>query len=112
MRTLALASPLSIAPDARVPNRWQVVRSRDAHVENLLEYTCARMMGEHCKMLPAAHPVSALEIISGAPPASLSPPTHRRHCMRAAAACGLQPADTISKVNASLAGDQPQGGRP
>ena len=82
VRTLALVSPLSIAPDARVPNRWQVVRSRNALVENLLEYTCARMMGEHCKILPAAHPVSALEINSGAPPATLSPPTRRRHCMR------------------------------
>ena len=49
--------------------------------------------------------MSALQINTGASPATLSPPTHRRHCMRAAAASGLQPAGTIAKVNASLAGD-------
>ena len=102
VRTLALVSPLSIAPDARVPNRWHAVRSRDAHVENLMEYTCARMMGEHCKMLPAAHPVSALEINSGAPPATLS-----RLPLAAAIACGAAAAQATCRLLAPSQNDLP-----
>ena len=37
LRTVALLSPLPIALDACVPLRWQVVRSPDALVDNVMD---------------------------------------------------------------------------
>ena len=42
---------LPAAPDARMPHRWQAVRSRDAHVDSLTEHMRTHTMGEHANVL-------------------------------------------------------------